>query len=290
MKNYLFAAAIIAIPSSAVAAENANTLDGFVSASVGYQDNGNNFDDIAPMDGDGLEDNSDDVNLAIRGSVAVPLDQDIGLQVDLGHSQEPLNVGYYSGTIKTTSVATHLFYRGAGKFLVGAIGQVNFNQIGVYSSQIDTKQYFLGGEAQARLNNLTLTAQAAYRKDDFGSADYKLDGVATTAQAKYFIDSNWSIAVKGEYSSMNFDLADLDLEQWRLGVSTERRLASVPVSLFGKFGYGESKADVAKLHDTRMMVGIKFHFGSRTLQQRDDSGASLDPFEGNSIPFVYGPT
>lgn len=288
MKKYLFAAAIIAIPGSAVAAENANTLDGFVSASVGYQDNGNNFDDIAPMDG--FEDNSDDVNLAIRGSVAVPLDQDIGLQVDLGHSQEPLNFGYYSGTSKTTSVATHLFYRGAGKFLVGAIGQVNFNQISVYYSQIDTKQYFLGGEAQARLNNLTLTAQAAYRKDDFGYADYKLDGVATTAQAKYFIDSNWSIAVKGEYSSMNFDLADLDLEQWRLGVSTERRLASVPVSLFGKLGYGESKADVAKLHDTRIMVGIKFHFGSRTLQQRDDNGASLDPFEGNAIPFAYGPT
>ena len=46
MKKYLFAAAIIAIPGSAVAAENGNVLDGFVSAGVGYQDNGNNFDDI----------------------------------------------------------------------------------------------------------------------------------------------------------------------------------------------------------------------------------------------------
>jgi len=288
MKKYLFAAAIIAIPGSAVAAENGNVLDGFVSAGVGYQDNGNNLGDIAPLDS--FEGKADDVNLAIRGSVAVPLDQDIGLQVDLGYSQDPLNLGYVSGNVKTTNVATHLFYRGAGKFLVGAIGQVNFNQIGVYSSQIDTKQYFLGGEAQARLNNLTLTAQAAYRKDDFGYADYKLDGVATTAQAKYFIDSNWSLAVKGEYSSMNLNFADLNVDQWRLGVSTERRLASMPISLFGKLAYGETKVDYAKLHDTRLMVGIKFNFGSRTLQQRDDNGASLDPFEGNAIPFADGPT
>ena len=159
MNNYLFAAAIIAMPSSAVAAENTNVLDAFISAGVGYQDNGNNFDDIASRDS--FEDNNGDVNLAIRGSVAVPLDKGIGLQVDLGHSREPLNLGYYSGTIETTSVTTHLFYRGAGKFLVGAIGQVSFNQIGIYYDHIDNKQFFLGGEAQARLNNLTLTAQAA---------------------------------------------------------------------------------------------------------------------------------
>ena len=284
MKNYLIAAAIIAVPSSAYAADDVNVLDGFVSAGVGYQDNGNNLDNIVLLNG-GPQGKSDDATLAIRGTIAFPLAQNIGLQADLGYSQDPLSFGYYSATQKTTSVATHLFYRGSGKFLVGAIGQVNFNQTNAIYAQIDTKQYFLGGEAQARLDNVTLTAQAAYRKDDFGLASYKLDGVATTAQAKYFIDPNWSLAVKGEYSSLNFDLADQNLDQWRLGFSTERRLSSVPVSLFAKVSYGETKIESAKLHDTRLMFGIKFNFGSQTLQQRDHNGASLDPFESTAIPF-----
>lgn len=285
MKNYLFAVAVVVMPSSAYAAEDANVLDGFISASVGYKDNGINEGGVAPVEV--MRPKSDDATLAIRGSLALPLANNIGMQADLGYSQEPMNAaGVYSGNQKSTTVATHLFYRGSEKFLVGAIGQINFNQTGVYTFQIDTKQYFIGGEAQASLKNLTLTAQVAYRKDDFGFISSSVDGVAAVAQAKYFIDPNWSLAVKGDYSSLSLNVADQNLKQWRVGMNTEHRLTSMPVSLFANVGYGESKLYGDKLHDTRMMVGIKFNFGSKTLQQRDHSGASLNPFESDFMPLL----
>lgn len=282
MKKYLIAAALIAVPNYAVAAEDANVLDGFISASVGYQDNGNDFGGITPTMS--TESKSNDASLAVRGTIAVPLAPNIALQADLSYAQEPVTHGV---TQKSTSIASHLFYRGAGNFLVGAIGQVNFNQFGIYANQIDTKQYFIGGEAQAKLNNFTLTAQVAYRKDDSGFVWYGTDGIATTAQAKYFINPNWSLGVKGEYAALNYNDVSADLDQWRIGLTTERRLTSAPVSLIAKIAYGETKVETVKFNDTRIMGGIKFNFGSQTLTQRDDNGASLDPFESSTLSLAY---
>lgn len=283
MKKMIFAAAVVAAPAQAYAADG-NVLDGFVSAAVGYQDSGAS-EDFSEVD------SGDDITFALRGTVAVPLSTSIGLQADVAYAREPLNYpAPYETSLKTTTAAAHLFYRNEGNFLLGVIGQTNFNTISVYTQNIDTKQYFLGGEGQVHLNNVTLTGQVAYRNDEVSYYDdVSFDGVAATAEVKYFIDSNWSLALKGEYSNVGFE-EDFDIDQWRIGLGTERRLSSLPVSIFANVNYGETKFqdEDFKFHDTRLMVGVKFNFGSGSLAERNRSGASLEPFRAESPLLFFG--
>lgn len=258
--NTRFAIAALALTSTpAFAADASTALDAQVSAEIGYQDNGNNFDEPA----------SSGATYSLNASVALPISQSIGLQADVSHSQDLMNLPYDAKlNNKSTSVGAHLFLRKSDKFLLGAIGQVNFNTISTSGYSIDMNQYFVGGEAQAYLKKVTLTTQVAYRKDDlgsfgFGSDSFSQSGVIATAQAKLFINSNWSLAAKGEYSNIKFsDSYEVNIDQWRLGLITERRLSTVPVSLLFKANYGESKVDGSKLRDTRFVVGIKINFGS----------------------------
>lgn len=283
--NTRFAIAALALTSTpAFAADASTALDAQVSAEIGYQDNGNNYDEPA----------SNGATYSVNASVALPISQSIGLQADVSHSQDLMNLPYdVKLNNKSTSVGAHLFVRKSDKFLLGAIGQVNFNTISTSGYSIDMNQYFVGGEAQAYLKNVTLTAQVAYRKDEVGSFGYGpssfgQSGVIATAQAKLFINSNWSLAAKGEYSNIKFsDSYDVNIDQWRLGLITERRLSSVPVSLLFKANYGESKVDGMKLRDTRFVVGIKINFGSQSLKARDRSGASLEGFKADAlVPFI----
>lgn len=287
MKKLILAAAVVAAPTQAFAAENTNGLDAFVSAAVGYQDSGVSGDVPAT-------DSGDDVSFELRGSVAVPLGSAIGVQADVGYARDPLNFpgAPFDISLKSTTVAAHVFYRNSDQFLLGVIGQTNFNTLAAQEFNLDTKQYFIGGEGQVYLNNVTLGAQVAYRKDSLSlGQDLSMDGIVATAEAKYFINSNWSLGLKGEYSRIVLDGEDVNVKQWRLGLGTERRLSSVPVSLFANLNYGEGKANVfedVKLHDTRFMVGIKINFGSGTLLERNRSGASLDPFKVESPLVLLG--
>ena len=283
MKKLLLTAAVLAAPVPAFAADSSTSLDAFLSAGVGYQDNGNDVGVPSQYD-------NDSVTFAVRGSAAVPLSNSIGMQADVRYSNEPLNYpAPFDVSVKSTDIAAHVFLRNSDKFLVGIIGQVNFGTLSATGESLDTKQYFIGGEAQAYLNNVTLTGQLAYRKDDFSYAGEKMDGVAATAQAKYFVHSNWSLALKGEYSRPKVSGTSYKIDQWRIGLGTENRLSSLPVSLFGNLSYGENKFDGAKLDDVRFMAGVKINFGSGTLQARDRSGASLDPFDAKVVLPAYGP-
>lgn len=284
MKTSIAITVLALTASPAFAADASTAFDAQISAEIGYQDNGNNFD----------EPSTNGATYAVNGSVALPLSQSIGIQADVSHSQDLMNlpVGTKLNN-KTTAVGAHLFTRSNEKFLVGLIGQVNFNQVSTSGYSIDTNQYFAGGEAQAYLKNVTLTAQVAYRKDDLGSFGYSPDseslsltGVIATAQAKLFINSNWSLAAKGEYSHTNFGAGigtDVGMNQWRLGLITERRLSSVPVSIFFKANYGETKIEEVKLNDTRVVIGVKINFGSQSLKARDRSGASLEGFKADTL-------
>lgn len=285
MKKLIAAVAFVVVPTQAFAAENGNGLDAFISAAVGYQDSGVSGD--VPV-----SDSGDDILVDLRGSVAVPLNSAIGIQADLAYARDPINVGDipFDVTLKSTTTAAHLFYRNSDKFLLGVIGQTNFNTISAQIFNIDTKQYFVGGEGQLYLNDVTLSAQVAYRKDSISSlSDFSMDGVAATAEAKYFINSNWSLGLKGDYSHLERE--GMSAKQWRTGLDTEHRLSSVPVSFTANVSYGESKYNFienVKFHDTRLMVGVKINFGSRTLLERNRSGASLDPFKAKTLVTPFG--
>lgn len=257
-----------------------------LSAEIGYQDNGNNMD-AASANG---------ATFALNGSVALPITQSIGLQADVSHSQDLMNLPYdVKLNNKTTAVGAHLFVRKNEKFLIGAVGQVNFNNISFAGFDINMNQYFAGGEAQVYLKKVTLTAQVAYRNDDsgwlfFGPESSSQSGVIATGQAKLFINSNWSLAAKGEYSSIKLNeyYYDIKVDQWRIGLTTERRLTSLPVSFILKANYGESKFYGLKLNDMRFVAGLKINFGSKSLKARDRSGASLEGFKAETLTPLIG--
>jgi len=253
-----------------------------LSAEIGYQDNGNNMGATS----------ENGATFALNGSVALPITQSIGLQADVSHSQDLMNLPfqYYKMNNKTTAVGAHLFVRKNEKFLIGAVGQVNFNNVSFAIFDTKMNQYFAGGEAQVYLKKVTLTAQVAYRNDDSGWFYYGPDsssqsGVIATGQAKLFINSNWSLAAKGEYSSIKLDeyYYDIKVDQWRIGLTTERRLTSLPVSFILKANYGESKFYGLKLNDLRFGAGLKINFGSKSLKARDRSGASLEGFKAEPL-------
>lgn len=290
MHKMIFAAAFVTVPAQAFAAENYNTFDAFAFAAIGYQDSG--------ISGDSIDGNaSDDVSLALRGSIAAPLSKSIGIQADVTYSRDPLNHPFFTGlSVKSATTAAHLFYRGSDRFLVGAIGQVNFNEIGLSVIKVDAKQYFIGGEAQLYANKFTLTGQLAYRKDNAGElfSNISFDGVAATAEVKYFLNKNWSLGLKGEYSDLssklgtgNPNIATQSVDQWRIGLATERRLSSMPISFFANINYGENIFDGANIvahvkpQDVRGLVGLKINFGAQSLEERNSSGASLDPFKAD---------
>lgn len=280
MKKITFVSSIALLASPALAAEPSTVFDSAVSAEIGYQSNTNNYDY-------GYEDSEQDTStkgptFALAGTVALPLSDLIALQADAIYSRDLMNLPTpFTVANKSTTVATHLFARKTDTFVLGAIGQVSFNTISATGSTFETNQYFIGAEGQTYLGKTTVTGQVVYRKDavgglDYGSESINADGYLATFQAKYFLNDNWTVALKGQYSKIKFNINESKLDQWHLGLTSERRLAALPVSLFFGARLGETKVSDIKLRDVRGLFGLKVRFGSQSLKSRDRSGASLD--------------
>lgn len=289
MKTFSAITVLTLAATPAFAADASTAFDAQISAEIGYQGNDNNFD----------ERNFNGPTFALNGSVALPVSETIGIQADVSHSQDVMNfpIGQKVNN-KATVFGAHLFARKSENFLVGLIGQVNFISLSTDGYSVDFNQYFAGGEAQMYLKNATFTAQVAYRKDDlsslgFGEETFNQSGVLATAQGKLFITSNWSLAAKGEYSHTKFNSGyDVSMDQWRVGIISERRLPSVPISLFFKANYGETKIDTkivsARLNEKRIVAGFKINFGLQSLKARDRSGASVEGFKVDTLfPFFF---
>jgi len=189
-----------------------------------------------------------------------------------------------------------MFWRDPSVGLIGAIGQYTTQR-----SHVDTgggtidfgaDDYYAGLEGQYFFNNITLYAQAAYDSRTFSSVgSIDGDGFILAGQVRYFAMPDWSIAAKGSYGVIDYDTSaffgagSLKNTSWSAGLRSDYRLASMPVNVFAELSYGENKttgtalfADISE-KSTRAMIGFQYSFGSKTLQERDRAGASLDPFE-----------
>lgn len=152
MKKILTVATLCLFPVSAMAAEGDAGVDGFLSLAAGY-----NFSTFAGLtDADGL-------NLNVRGSVAVPVKGNYGVQADADVTRSVYDLTIGSGNLKKTesALAVHTYWRDSERGLVGLIGQVNTtaNNVGIMSNT----RYFVGAEGQYYLKNVTLYGQAVYR-------------------------------------------------------------------------------------------------------------------------------
>ena len=281
MKKILAVATLCLFPVSAMAAEGDAGVDGFFSLAAGY--NWSDMGGIIKPEG---------LNLNVRGSVAVPVKGNYGVQVDADVTRSVYDLNIVSSNLKKTesALAVHTYWRDSSRGLVGLIGQVNTtaNSIGMLSNT----RYFVGAEGQYYLKNVTLYGQAVYQTGKFGmGSTIDADGVTLAGQVRYFAKPNLSFTLKGSYEKLNTKMS-LDHSGWLVGGKGEYRYAKLPISTFVEVDYRGGKFTVPgssfKEHETRAMAGVKFHFGSKSLLERDRSGASLDPVRPLEAPLPLG--
>lgn len=313
-KSLPFAVALVTVASAALAGPPASPVtaaalpvyaaplfDAYFNVAAGY--GWNSFDVTgAPI-------SIDNNGLAVRGRATfeAAVTDRLGAQVDgvLGYDANALSSGGTSIDDPTTTatLASHFFWRDPNVGLIGAIGQYTHQTTrldeSVFGLDIDGDNYFAGLEGQYFLNNVTLYAQAAYHSKTLGIEGEAIDGDGFTlaGQARYFVMPDWSVTAKGSYDTVDYDVpvssATLKESNWSVGLRSDYRFAATPVSIFGELTYGENTFKVTGIgsasiteKDTRAMVGIQYNLGTRTLQERDRAGGSLDPFDTHfSFPF-----
>jgi opacity protein-like surface antigen len=151
------------------------------------------------------------------------------------------------------------------------------------------------------LTGNTLYAQAGYQNSNYSvfGRGVTADGWNIAGQLRYFVQSNFMIALKAGYADLSFDNAfgnGADHSAWKIGAKTEYRFNASPFSVFAEVDYRDGRFKVAgvdmKEQETRAMLGAKWNFGSQTLFQRDRNGASLDPMQSLLPPAIMqrGPT
>jgi hypothetical protein len=260
---------------------------------------------------DGITAKGLDVNA--RVTVAVPLGGMFGGQVDGQFSRTAyhMNGQYESVTIKfnQSTVAAHAYARLSDTAVLGVIGQrtafnTNFNtgggRFGPFGSSLGGRAvYYIGGEGQVALGKATLAAQVVYGSDD--STYTNSAGVNASAQVRYFLQDNAKITLRGglesfkvtpdqAYYTCTYSCYSNRVLAVAVGLNGEYRLPGSAVSLTadadyraikGKYRYfytdGSYNDNLRSTYgDLRFMVGVKLNFGSKTLIERDRSGASFD--------------
>lgn len=247
-------------------------FDAFGALSVGY-----NWANIGGQDANGLA-------LNARATFEAPVFERFGFQADGEFNRAVYKPSGSNIDLKrnTTDLTGHAFWRDSSVGLVGVFAQAASSEISL--GILSDRRYFAGAEGQYFIGNVTLYGQAAYENANFGTpiaGSVSADGVIVAAQARYFATANWSIALKGSYESIKADFrgATISHEGWLIGAQTDYRFDNTPYSVFATADYRDGKFsnNGGKDNETRVMVGGKLNFGSKTLFERDRSGASLDP-------------
>ncbi|MDB5596188.1 MAG: hypothetical protein JWM36_3149 [Hyphomicrobiales bacterium] len=264
-------------------------FDAFGALSVGYN--------WATISQGGFSTDANGIDMSARATFAAPVFERFGFQADGEFNRNVYKISTGLGDLKRNSadLAGHAFWRDSSVGLLGVIAQAvsNESSLGILSD----RRYFLGAEGQYFIGNVTLYGQAAYENANFGlplASGVTADGVIVAAQARYFATPNWSVALKGSYESIKASFVgnNINHKGWLVGAQTDYRFDNTPYSVFATADYRDGKFsnNGGKDHETRVMLGGKLNFGSKTLFERDRSGASLDPIRSLQavIPLVGG--
>lgn len=194
--------------------------------------------------------------------------------------------------------AAHAAWRNSAAGAFGLLGQYTADktkfEFGPSSFTTDADHWFLGVEGQYFLGGVTLYGQVAYHGVDssLSTASLDGDGIIAAGQLRFFATPDWMLALKGSYDTINYDAptGGFDQDTWSVALRTEYRMTDMPLSLFAELAYTDIKYDFGGTgpsnidqDETKVMVGFKYNFGSRSLLERDRTGASFDPLEVRSV-------
>lgn len=199
-------------------------------------------------DGDGM---------AIDAAFAVPVTADWTVTLDGAFAH-----AFDGGPQDDTSSLNGRIHasRNFGNIRVGAF-------VGGSDVVVGEQLWSFGGQAQAYMNNLTLTGSLAYETIEGADADiWSLGG-----DAAYFINPNFR--VNGGLGWTTVEAAGLDTDAVSANVGGEYLLGFSGMSVTANYSHGE--LDDADLSVDTVMVGLRFSFGGGDLQTRQRSGADL---------------
>jgi hypothetical protein len=238
-KVLLGATAALAIAAPGIASADTS---GHVSANYGTTE----IDDVdVEIDGYGLD-----------GAVATDLGSGWMLQFDASSSTLDFDGGGEAGI---GGAYVHFAKRGSGHSLGGFVGLTDF-----FGASGQT----VGAEGQLFFSSVTVNGSAAYVNFD----DADVDVWNLHVDGTYFFTDNFGVT--GGVSHSNADDGGSDFEWTTWSADAAYRFAGSGFSVFGGYAYTDFD-DAGATADT-FRIGLRYDFGTDSLQSSSQTGASLN--------------
>ena len=146
-------------------------------------------------------------------------------------------------------------------------GNVRIGGFAGGSEAADEQLWSFGAQAQAYLNNLTVSGSLAYETIEGADADiWSLAG-----DAAYFVNPKFRVNAGLGWTTI--DAGGLDTDAVSANVGGEYLIGLPGMSVTANYTHGE--LDDADLSVDTLMLGVRFSFGGDDLQTRQRSGADL---------------
>ncbi len=270
--------------------------------------NGYSFVDFTPANGQNGNALSHDSYFVsgTSGRLSLPLGDNLSIQQDVeieitGNAYEDETGNNY---IYSYQMGSHLSFRDPGMGLIGAFGgwgsgATDGNTGGL--DEADSLEFrFVGGEAQAYLENLTLYVQAGYldaeRTNTNNADDTFRNATFVRGVGRWFMDETSRLELEFSYADGDADFEPDSQTVLEWSVRYDTLLAGLPIigdtPVFVKYrgarfenddapgpnggGGNEGGADSEEYLDHTIMVGTSWSFGGDNMKQFDRVGATLD--------------
>jgi hypothetical protein len=226
----------------------------------------------------------------LRGTIQVELGSGMSAQVDAVLDRAIVGNALEQVAEYALGGALHLTHRPNENLLVGGIVQYDGYtafEVGDDPIYVRSSRAVVGAEVQYFLDRVTLYAQGGAIAYLYPGEEFDQFGYFGTAQVRYFLNDDLRVDLHGIAShTENVGSSLYGTTSIGAGIGLEYRLPDNPVSLFASADIyrfsAQSSSNVRT--DARLMVGLKFNFGSGTLFERDRNGPSLDPVA--QYPFI----
>jgi hypothetical protein len=248
-------------------------VSGMVETWTGYSVYGDVDNDI--------DDPSDHASGGQSVRLSLPLGPNLSIQMDLDSEQNSKFL--YSGGDRQNFEHSfqgggHLSYRDPSSFLIGVFGGAGGGQADTESNDL----YFVGGEAQLYLDNLTFYVQGGYLDSAENDDDDRFeDAVFVRGVGRWFITEDSRLQAEVSYADGNVDGGgdNQDIVEWGVRYDTMLGLPIVgDTNVFAGYRGGRFENNTENNHvtDHTLMVGFRTAFGGNTMQEFDRVGATLD--------------
>ena len=181
-------------------------------------------------------------------------------------------------------VGGHLFWRDPQSGLIG----INTEIAHLYfTDAFQSMRYSIGPEIGYYKDRNSFSARATYRywanNFDYGnsSLNYWSQGIDANGSWTYFVTNNFSTGLMlgaGKIFNRNQYL-NFDYTAYRAGATAEYKFEASQFSLFSQAMYERGTLRITNfdlgLSSFRVLLGLKYNFGDKSLFDRDRSGASL---------------